>query len=81
MSLNFPNSPANGDIYNGFVWDATAGVWKKQNNIKFFVSPTPPNSPLPGDGWFNNALGIAAIYYNDGDSEQWVEIGRSSIDL
>ena len=76
MALNFPNSPANGDVFNGFVWDEAAGVWKKQNSIKFFVGATPPNSPLPGDGWFDSVTGTTAVYYDDGDSSQWIELGE-----
>jgi len=51
-------------------------VWKKQNNIKFYVGATPPASPLPGDGWFNNESGTTAVYYDDGSSAQWVELGN-----
>jgi hypothetical protein len=28
MALNFPDSPTNGQIYEGFYWDNTAGIWK-----------------------------------------------------
>lgn len=33
MALDFPNSPSNGDYYEGFVWDSTAGVWRIQKEI------------------------------------------------
>jgi hypothetical protein len=29
MSLDFPASPSNGDTYENYVYDATAGVWKR----------------------------------------------------
>jgi len=28
MALNFPTSPADGDIYEGFQWDESIGVWQ-----------------------------------------------------
>lgn len=28
MALNFPDSPSNGDYYNGFVYNSTSGTWK-----------------------------------------------------
>ena len=27
MSLDFPSSPSNGDVFNGFVYNSTLGVW------------------------------------------------------
>ena len=27
MSLDFPSSPSNGDVHNGFIYDSTLGVW------------------------------------------------------
>ena len=29
MTLNFPSSPSDQDVYSGYVYDATKGVWKK----------------------------------------------------
>ena len=28
-ALDFPSSPSNGDTYENYVYDATAGVWKR----------------------------------------------------
>ena len=36
MALDFPTSPVNGQGYQGFEWDATAGVWRI---VKQFVDP------------------------------------------
>lgn len=36
------------------------------------VSDTPPADPSQGDAWFDSKLGIPAIWYEDGDSGQWV---------
>ena len=36
MALDFPQSPIDGQGYEGFEWDATAGVWRV---VKQFVDP------------------------------------------
>jgi hypothetical protein len=77
--VNFPSNPSNGEAFNGFVWNESLQVWQKQENVKFFIGNDPPPSPLPGDVWFNNVIGIPALYYDDGISQQWVEIGGSKL--
>ena len=37
------------------------------------VSDTAPIGPSAGNMWWNSTLGKMFIYYNDGDSNQWVE--------
>ena len=37
------------------------------------VGPTPPPGAQPGDLWWNNDLGILFIYYDDGNTQQWVD--------
>lgn len=36
------------------------------------VSATAPSSPSAGDMWWNSTYGILYIYYNDGNTSQWV---------
>lgn len=36
------------------------------------VSDTPPTAPLDNDLWWNSATGFLFIYYNDGNTAQWV---------
>lgn len=74
MSLNFPITPANGDRYEGFVYDSNAGVWNSdtaQIAARFVTSDTAPASPIQGDGWFDTNTAKSYIYY-DG---YWVQIG------
>lgn len=42
-------------------------------------SETPPTTPVPqqGDGWWNTTDGSFYLYYQDGDTNQWVESGAS----
>ena len=44
---------------------------------KFTQSATAPTSPDPGDAWFDTTTGFTYVYYNDGDSSQWVQIGNA----
>ena len=37
------------------------------------ISTIAPTSPNAGDLWYNSNLGRTFIYYNDGDSSQWVD--------
>jgi hypothetical protein len=37
------------------------------------VSATAPVGPSAGNMWWNSTLGKMFIYYNDGDTSQWVE--------
>lgn len=36
------------------------------------VQETPPAGASPGDLWFDSSSGVLSIYYNDGDTSQWV---------
>jgi len=36
------------------------------------ISPTAPGTPSDGDLWFDNENGVLLIYYDDGDTQQWV---------
>ena len=42
------------------------------------VSDTAPGSPSEGDLWFESDTGKTFVYYNDGSSSQWVEVGAAS---
>jgi hypothetical protein len=33
MSVNFPNSPEDGDVFSGYIYDATKSVWKKLSDL------------------------------------------------
>lgn len=44
-------------------------------SISAALGDTPPSSPppLPGTLWFNTTTGKLYVYYNDGNSSQWVQ--------
>ena len=38
------------------------------------ISDTPPSSPIAGNLWWESDSGILYIYYNDGNTSQWVAL-------
>jgi hypothetical protein len=80
MALTFPSSPTNGQIYTDTVtgyrysYNSSAGVWSfAANSVGMSVSSTPPSNVAPGAMWFNREIGRTFVYYDDGDSKQWIE--------
>ena len=77
-ALDFPNNPSGGDVFGGYIFNATLGVWDKlpsPTNAAVVTSNTPPESPTLGSLWFNSSDGDLYIYYEDEDSDQWVAVG------
>jgi len=78
VSFQFPSSPTNGQTYEPsggpvFVWDGTA--WKSQTQgvpVTVYVGDSPPVSPALGQLWWKSDSGNSFVYYNDGNSNQWV---------
>lgn len=77
--LDFPASPTNGQIFAGangvlYQWNAAGGLWLTYgtgtNNA--IINATPPANPVAGQMWWSPDLGRLFIYYNDGNSSQWV---------
>lgn len=63
------SSPTTGDFlkWDGSSWTSAAG------GSAVSVSDTPPGSPSSGELWWESDTGKLKIYYNDGDSSQWVD--------
>lgn len=51
--------------------------FNKPMTAKF--SATPPASPLNGDLWMNTNNGRLYVYYNDGDSSQWIQPAQNTL--
>lgn len=81
MALNFPTNPTDGDTYEGYVYDATAGVWNSdphQIASRFVTSATAPSNASEGDGWFDTNTAKSYVFY-DG---VWVQLGAlGTVDL
>lgn len=81
MALDFPSNPADGEVFDGYIWSASKGVWlsKKEQQPITITSPSLPSNPKSGDLWLNTSNGLIFTYYNDGTSSQWVEVLASSL--
>jgi len=81
MPINYPNSPTNNQTYSyggrSWVYNSASGAWIIQTigSTGFSSSNTAPVSPAVGDEWFNPDTGALYKYINDGDSNQWIELG------
>jgi len=87
MAINFPSNPSNNQTYSygslSWFWANNYGVWQANttassgggtiSGTSVTVSDSPPSSPSAGNMWWNSALATMFIYYNDGNSSQWVE--------
>lgn len=88
MALTFPSSPTNGQIYADtatgyrYIYNSNSSAWIfSSNNVGMSVSSTPPSNVGSGSMWYNREIGRTFVYYNDGDSSQWVEtVPAGSID-
>lgn len=79
-ALDFPASPTDGQVYGNWVWSASKNAWKAKPLTpgQAQISATAPANPNSGDQWYNSNDGVLYIYYNDGNTSQWVE-SRSAI--
>lgn len=52
-------------------------AWSPITNLRgrFYTGDTAPTSPTPGDGWFCTLDGATYVYFDDGDTAQWVGVG------
>jgi len=59
------------DTGDSFIWDGSA--WQPGGGGgSIEISATAPSSPAAGDLWWDSDNGNLYIYYDDGDSQQWV---------
>ena len=80
MALDFPSNPVDGDVFASYTWNEAKGVWqgREESATVAIMSSTVPASANNGDIWFNTTLGISYVYYDDGNSGQWVQLISSS---
>ena len=69
-AIRYNNTLDKIELYNG------AGQWVTAAGGAA-VSSSPPSLPSAGDVWYDHDNGRAYVYYNDGDSNQWVEMNPS----
>ena len=48
--LNFPASPTNGQVYNGYSWNSTISVWTRLNTAIDIDDLSNVEAPAPSNG-------------------------------
>jgi len=68
------------DTVNNILYIRSGGQWvQSSGGASVSVSDTAPSSPDSGDLWFESDTGITYVYYNDGTTSQWVEVGAAGL--
>jgi hypothetical protein len=58
----------------GSVWDQIGGAG---GGSSVTTDDTAPTSPSDGDLWYDSTTGKTFVWYEDGSSDQWVEVGTN----
>ena len=77
MAFDFPNTPTEGQKYTPVVGGPTytykAPVWELVTTAGIVISDIPPAAPSPGATWWESDSGASYVYYDDGNTQQWVQ--------
>jgi hypothetical protein len=90
-ALNFPSSPTNGQVYENYVYDSTAGVWKRSvpagtiNSLEDVVISSPADEDIlrydsSEAEWVNQPLPPTVIN-TDGDPGTKIYVGSIDPDV
>jgi hypothetical protein len=74
--IDFPANPTVGQKFTAvgisWTWDGTKWSGSAGSGATVSASDTPPANPALGTLWWDSVGGQLYIYYNDGNSSQWV---------
>ena len=95
VSDTAPSSPVNGDLWfnsaslnlYAYYADVDSSQWlqvgtdaEEAQQLSATSSDTAPTSPNAGDMWFDTSELNLYIYYNDGNTSQWVQMNSENTD-
>lgn len=69
MALNFPAQPADGQVYENFVWNQSVGAWQVRSLFEL-NEITDVNAPAPTAG--------DLLYYN---GEEWINASPKDVNI
>ena len=81
------------EISNPFVEDPDPAEFPNQNTVNWYlydrtlqtsnvlVGEDPPLNPLEGDMWWSTLEGNLFLWYDDGDSKQWVDASPAFVEI
>ena len=83
MAIQFPASPTNGQVYQGYYYDSNISAWKASpvSAGPVAIADVAPTGAIHGDMWYNSFDGSSYVYVNDGTSSQWVEVHSNTAAL
>lgn len=84
MAFDFPASPSEGQVFTpagGPAYRYSSGVWTVATSLTSFatISDGAPSSPVPGQLWWESDTGNLYIWFDDGNSQQWVQLNGPAI--
>jgi hypothetical protein len=88
LGFDFPATPTEGQVFTPPVAGAPAYIyhvpaWElvaaSTSDGLLTISDGPPASPVPGQQWWESDTGLTFVWYNDGNSAQWVQTNGAGI--
>lgn len=80
-TLSLPDGALAIDTTNNLLYIRTGGVWEiaSGGGASVTTSDAAPSAPDDGDLWYETDTGSMFVYYDDGTSQQWVEVGTAGV--
>lgn len=80
-TLSLPDGALAIDTTNNLLYIRTGGAWEiaSGGGASVTTSDNAPSAPEDGDLWYETDTGSMFVYYDDGASQQWVEVGTAGV--
>lgn len=80
-TVSLPDGALAIDTTNSLLYIRTGGVWEiaSGGGASVTTSDAAPSAPEDGDLWYETDSGAMFVYYDDGVTQQWVEVGTAGV--